>query len=140
MDSGTLKEKEKELMEIVNRNVAQLEAVTEDVLNFGKEAYGTINDETAEKQDSSSILTDSIADQNLQENRLNMLKQDDSDDLSTVLIVDDNDDMRRYLRTLLADRFYVLEAPDGQSGLKLARESVPDIVVSDVMMPVMDGL
>lgn len=140
MDSGTLKEKEKELMEIVNRNVAQLEAVTEDVLNFGKEAYGTINDETAENQDSSSILTDSIADQNLQENRLNMLKQDDSDDLSTVLIVDDNDDMRRYLRTLLADRFYVLEAPDGQSGLKLARESVPDIVVSDVMMPVMDGL
>ena len=57
-----------------------------------------------------------------------------------MLIVDDNDDMRRYLRTLLADRFYVLEAPDGQSGLKLARESVPDIVVSDVMMPVMDGL
>lgn len=140
MDSGTLKEEEKELMEIVNRNVAQLETVTEDVLNFGKEAYGTINDETAENQVPSSILTDSIADQNLQENRLNVLKQDDSDDLSTVLIVDDNDDMRRYLRTLLADRFYVLEAPDGQSGLKLARESVPDIVVSDVMMPVMDGL
>ena len=48
--------------------------------------------------------------------------------------------MRRYLRTLLADRFYVLEASDGQSGLKLARESVPDLIVSDVMMPVMDGL
>ena len=48
--------------------------------------------------------------------------------------------MRRYLRTLLASRFYVLEASDGQSGLKLARESVPDLIISDVMMPVMDGL
>jgi len=60
--------------------------------------------------------------------------------LSTVLIVEDNNDMRKYIRTLLADRYYVLEATDGQSGLKLAKESVPDLIVSDVMMPIMDGL
>ena len=69
-----------------------------------------------------------------------MLNQTDAEELHNILIVEDNDDMRRYLRTLLADRFYVLEASDGQSGLKLARESVPDLIVSDVMMPVMDGL
>ena len=40
----------------------------------------------------------------------------------------------------IRDSYYVIEAADGQSGLKLAVESVPDIVVSDVMMPVMDGL
>ena len=48
--------------------------------------------------------------------------------------------MRQYLRTILADKYYVVEAADGESGLRLARESVPDIIVSDVMMPVMDGL
>ena len=57
-----------------------------------------------------------------------------------MLVVDDNADMRAYLRTLLLDRYYVIEASDGQSGLHLAVESVPDIVVSDVMMPIMDGL
>lgn len=48
--------------------------------------------------------------------------------------------MRQYLRTILADKYYVVEAADGESGLRLARESIPDIIVSDVMMPVMDGL
>ena len=66
--------------------------------------------------------------------------RDQDDELATVLIVDDNADMRQYLRTLLLDRYYVLEASDGQSGLRLAKESIPDLVVSDVMMPVMDGL
>ena len=74
------------------------------------------------------------------ESHLEMLNQEDADELPNILIVEDNDDMRRYLRTLLAHRFYVLEACDGQSGLQLARESVPDLIVSDVMMPVMDGL
>lgn len=48
--------------------------------------------------------------------------------------------MRRYLRTLLADKYYVIEASDGANGLSIANESVPDLIVSDVMMPVMDGL
>ena len=76
----------------------------------------------------------------VQDSRHDILVNDNADELATVLIVDDNADMRAYLRTLLLDRYYVIEAADGQSGLKLAVESVPDIVVSDVMMPVMDGL
>ena len=40
----------------------------------------------------------------------------------------------------MANNYYVMEADDGQNGLRLARESVPDLIVSDVMMPVMDGL
>ena len=64
----------------------------------------------------------------------------DEDSLPSVLVVDDNDDMRQFIRTLLADKYYVMEAADGASGLQLAREAIPDIIVSDVMMPVMDGL
>ena len=62
------------------------------------------------------------------------------EDASTVLIVDDNADIRAYLRTILQDKYHLLEAEDGQRGLEIAREQVPDLIVSDVMMPVMNGL
>ena len=58
----------------------------------------------------------------------------------TILIVDDNADIRAYLRTILQERYQVNEAADGQQGLALANEIVPDLIVSDVMMPVMNGL
>lgn len=128
-----LKGQGQELIEIVDRNVIQLEKVVSNVLEFKMgETTGRVDDSTAES------LPEGVT--NLQENRLSQMKQDDTEELATILIVDDNADMCRYLRTLLADKFYVLVAPDGQSGLKLCRECVPDIVVSDVMMPVMDGL
>lgn len=64
----------------------------------------------------------------------------DDNDKPEVLVIDDNDDVRAYVRTLLKDRCHVIEARDGKSGLTLARKTVPDLVVCDVMMPVMDGL
>lgn len=58
----------------------------------------------------------------------------------TILIIDDNNDIRQYERTLLQDYYFVLEASDGREGLEIARKEVPDLVICDVMMPVMDGL
>jgi len=57
-----------------------------------------------------------------------------------LLIVDDNVDIRTYLNTILADRYRVIMAEDGQQGLEVAQREVPDLIVSDVMMPVMNGL
>ncbi len=68
------------------------------------------------------------------------LKKSENAQLTTVLIVDDNADIRAYLRTILQDKYQVNEAADGQQGLTLANEIVPDLIVSDVMMPVMNGL
>lgn len=58
----------------------------------------------------------------------------------TVLVIDDNTDIRQYERTLLQDEYVVLEAADGKEGLAVALKEVPDLVICDVMMPVMDGL
>ena len=57
-----------------------------------------------------------------------------------ILVVEDNDDMRAYLREQLAPAYQVVEAVDGEEGLAKAREQEPTLVISDVMMPRMDGL
>lgn len=134
MQADNYTEEQKMLLQVVSRNVGQLETLTADVLNF-KEQVDAMNqastDEACEKELSQHVLRDS---------RHQMLLQQDVEELSTILIVDDNEDIRSYLHVLLAGQYYVIEASDGQNGLRLAKESVPDLIVSDVMMPVMDGL
>jgi len=61
------------------------------------------------------------------------------DDRTTVLLVEDNTELRQYLAEHLADEYRVLEAADGNLGLAMARAQSPDLVISDVMMPEMDG-
>ena len=124
-----------QLIDIIQRNVEQLQRLISNVLLFRRENRATVDDTTATTNEQLTASRKSV-----QDCRHDILVNNNADELATVLIVDDNADMRAYLRTLLLDRYYVIEAADGQSGLKLAVESVPDIVVSDVMMPVMDGL
>lgn len=58
----------------------------------------------------------------------------------TILIVEDNADMRTYLKTALKYNYKVLEAEDGVKGVKLAENFDIDLILSDVMMPNMDGM
>lgn len=57
-----------------------------------------------------------------------------------VLVIDDNQDVRDYVKSLLEGEYSVMEAGNGEEGLKLAIAGVPDIIICDVMMPVMDGM
>ncbi|MEL6536901.1 MAG: ATP-binding protein [Bacteroidota bacterium] len=57
-----------------------------------------------------------------------------------VLVVEDHADMRGYLKDLLTPEYQLLEAVDGEEGLALTEQNVPDLIISDVMMPRMDGM
>lgn len=61
-------------------------------------------------------------------------------ELAIVLVVEDDDDMRSYICSLIRDRYDVREARNGAEGLKIALETVPDLIVTDVMMPEIDGV
>ncbi len=117
------------LFAIIQRNTHQLTQLINKMLNV--QATGSIDDMTASMQESIPLESHT---------KTAETEQPHAEDLSTVLIVDDNADIRAYLRTILQDRYQVNEAADGQQGLAIANEIVPDLIVSDVMMPVMNGL
>jgi PAS domain S-box-containing protein len=56
-----------------------------------------------------------------------------------VLIADDNSDMRLYLARLLSERFAVTAVPNGRAAVEAVRQELPDLILSDVMMPELDG-
>ena len=62
-----------------------------------------------------------------------------ADDITTVLVVDDHAEMRAFIRRHLEESYHVVEAADGAEGVELARRTIPDLIVSDVMMPELDG-
>ena len=63
-----------------------------------------------------------------------------SSSLPTILVVEDNEEMRLFLHNILAAHYNVMEASNGREGLEKALSLLPDFIVSDVMMPEMDGL
>lgn len=58
----------------------------------------------------------------------------------TILIIEDNNEIRRYLSNGLADLFNTLEAGNGEEALEKLKDNEVDVIVTDVMMPVMDGI
>ncbi len=61
-------------------------------------------------------------------------------DKDVVLVVEDHDDIRKFIKDTLGDSYHVITSPNGKDGLDKALQFCPDIVVSDIMMPVMDGI
>lgn len=133
--SKELSPNDRSFVDILSRNVEQLSRIVYDVLNFRNEKPPVVDDANAVTETESKN-----SDADAMDARVEMLVNENKKRFPTILIVDDNADMRRYLRTLLADKYYVIDASDGANGLSIANESVPDLIVSDVMMPVMDGL
>lgn len=68
------------------------------------------------------------------------IEVDQEEDKPLVLIVDDNEDILTYLSALLSGQYRVITAENGEQGIKKACESIPDLIICDVMMPVMNGL
>jgi len=91
--------------------------------------------------DSELVSKTSISKANLTplafENNQSINMSDES--LPLVLIVEDNNDVAHYIKTCLTENFQILYAPNGAIGIDMALEKIPDIIISDVMMPEKDG-
>jgi len=65
---------------------------------------------------------------------------DEKDGKAKILVVEDSEDVRAHLLDNLEDQFNMQEAVDGEEGLSLATDTIPDIIITDLMMPRMDGV
>lgn len=61
-------------------------------------------------------------------------------DKRVVLLIDDSDEMRQYLRKVLSKDYFIIESSDGQSGIRKAKKYLPSIIICDIIMPKMSGL
>ena len=112
------------------------------MIKKGKEHFGDDVDYIIEDENSNSV-NDASADEKLaklNEEYTPIDIQLDKKDIPLVLVVEDNEEMKKFLYKILIKNFRVELAEDGQEGLQKALELVPDLIVTDLMMPVMDGL
>lgn len=86
----------------------------------------------------SRMITDSEV--NAELGNIELETVNDGDDKPLLLIIDDNADIRKMIRELLSADYRIIEAANGKDGIRLASKYVPDLIICDVMMPVMDGL
>ena len=101
----------------------------------GKEHFGNEVDMVVD--DESSTQTAALPQETL-ENKLAQI--DTKDNKRTILVVDDNEDMRSFLGNILSSDYRVIKASDGKEALATIEKDMPDIVITDLMMPNMDGL
>lgn len=102
----------------------------------GRHTQATVENQNNETQDIA------IASEDLPQSTATVDTGDDAidDGRPTVLIVEDNIDVAEYIQLGLGDKYILRFARNGEEGLQKAAELVPDIIVTDLMMPVMDGL
>ena len=116
---------------MMHRNLDKLVKLVDEILDFRKIG---MDDTTPTGNESASALP-STEEQNHGEEAC-----EEPGEKPEILVVDDNADVRTLLKTILQEQYHVTLADNGETGLKEAQRLVPDLIVSDVMMPVMDGL
>lgn len=96
------------------------------------------------EQPRTDILLQKYESEELPEDNENMLPESENGEkepsLPVILLVEDNKDVNTYIKTLIGDQYNVIVARNGQDGIQLAENHIPDLVITDVMMPVKDGI
>lgn len=92
-----------------------------------------VNPVPAQEMDQSEVLSEQERD--IAENTFASSEKE-----QTLLIIEDNEDLRSYLSDLFLEEYNIHSAVDGKEGIDLAKEIIPDLVISDIMMAEMDGL
>ena len=106
--------------------------------NEEDEIAGQINDENVARFLAEAEKAEKELEENMTEEE--KVAREEQRKEYTVLVVEDNHDLRKYLYTILSEHYNVLLAENGKAGLLMTRTELPDFIITDVTMPVMDGI
>ena len=106
--------------------------------NEEDEIAGQINDENVARFLAEAEKAEKELEENMTEEE--KVAREEQRKEYTVLVVEDNNDLRKYLYTILSEHYNVLLAENGKAGLLMTRTEMPDFIITDVTMPVMDGI
>lgn len=98
--------------------------------HFVNDSYSTVSNSEDQEKEFEVSLPDQIIPNELRKVPLTQTK---------LLIIEDNDAIREYVCSLFASKYILYEAGDGEEGIRIATEQLPDLIISDVMMPIKDG-
>lgn len=133
LDKETLSEQGREQMEMVQRNSRNMLELVNKILEHNAAKNYIVDDHNA------PVFKQVLQEESTEKNKTS--KGEATIDKSTrLLVVEDNDDLRSFLVSILSDQYTMLQAENGKKGLEIAIKEMPDFIITDVMMPVMDGL
>lgn len=128
-----LTDKARKYLEFVDKNARRMLELVDKTLDLKK--LQDINDTIT-----TSDIDTSASPAEAQTTVANMDGEPVCNDKTTILVVEDNDELRFFLSTSLDGEYQVYEASNGEEGLSIAMERQPDFIITDIMMPVMDGM
>ena len=153
-----LSDKSREMLGIVARNAKDMLEMINKILRYDNEDNFYVDggfEETDEEERTAKAENGQIDDSNAagfvekieaekakKEESSTGYEVDDTEERKavTILVVEDNNDLRRYLYNILRETYNVLLAENGKAGLLMVRQEMPDFILTDVTMPVMDGI
>lgn len=134
LEAGGLTDGARHHLEMVERNAKRMLELVDKMLIYSKTRHLYISDESAQQESVDGALSASTATPET------LADEMEENPKPRLLIVEDNDDLRAFLASILESEYDITRACDGQEGLEKAREQHPDFILTDVMMPRMDGL
>jgi CheY-like chemotaxis protein len=132
LNESSLTQDVRQHMEMVRRNAQRMLVLVNKMLKYSKQ-HGVYITETEDETDDLSTPAVATLPQE-------STKQPVDEGAPKLLIVEDNDDLRTFLYTILSHRYNILVAENGKVGLEKATAEQPDFIITDVTMPEMDGL
>lgn len=139
-----LSEESRGLLSIVQRNAREMLSLLDEILRFDNSNNFFTN------KDSDKIFSPERAYENVEDSNAKVFIKDaviesaeefeKGDKDITILVVEDNADLRAFLESILKQEYNILLAENGKKGLEMARKHLPDFILTDVTMPVMDGI